>query len=136
MLEGFIKLNGKVERISRTFGQKCLRGIAFPSSLGFAHRKRRPGPVKKEDFYLKPSDASRVKQAIVATYFGAWKKVLKTWRNKPQLGYVDLYSGPGIYEDGSFTRHRAPSKHAEGLRTLRFRNSDQPCTKSSYFIVC
>jgi three-Cys-motif partner protein len=59
--------------------------------------------VKKEDFYQKPSDASRVKQAIVATYFGAWKNVLKTWRNKPQLGYVDLYSGPGIYEDGSYS---------------------------------
>jgi three-Cys-motif partner protein len=57
--------------------------------------------VKKDEFYQKPSEASRVKQAIVATYFGAWKNVLKTWRNAPMLGYVDLYSGPGIYDDGS-----------------------------------
>jgi len=57
--------------------------------------------VKKDEFYQKPSEASRVKQAIVATYFGAWKNVLKTWRSAPMLGYVDLYSGPGIYGDGS-----------------------------------
>jgi three-Cys-motif partner protein len=59
--------------------------------------------VKKDNFYQKPSDASRVKQAIVATYFGAWKNVLKTWRNRPKLGYVDLYSGPGVYADGSYS---------------------------------
>jgi three-Cys-motif partner protein len=57
--------------------------------------------VKKESFYQKPSDASRAKQAIVATYLGAWKNVLKTWRSNPELGYVDLYSGPGMYADGS-----------------------------------
>ena len=59
--------------------------------------------MKKEEFYQTPSDASRVKQAIVATYFGAWKNVLKTWRSSPTLGYVDLYSGPGLYADGSFS---------------------------------
>jgi three-Cys-motif partner protein len=59
--------------------------------------------MKKGIFYQTPSDASRVKQAIVTTYFGAWKNVLKTWRNAPTLGYVDLYSGPGVYADGSFS---------------------------------
>ncbi len=59
--------------------------------------------MKKDEFYQTPSDASRVKQAIVATYFGAWKNVLKTWRTAPMLGYVDLYSGPGVYADGSFS---------------------------------
>ncbi len=59
--------------------------------------------MKKENFYQKPTDASRVKQAIVATYFGAWKNVLKTWGNSPKLGYADLYSGPGIYADGSYS---------------------------------
>lgn len=57
--------------------------------------------MKKEKFYQTPSDASRVKQAIVATYFGAWKNVLKTWKTRPRLAYVDLYSGPGMYADGS-----------------------------------
>jgi three-Cys-motif partner protein len=57
--------------------------------------------IKRDKFYQSPTDASRVKQAIVATYFGAWKNVLKTWRNSPTLAYVDLYSGHGIYADGS-----------------------------------
>lgn len=59
--------------------------------------------MKKEKFYQSPSDASRAKQTIVATYFGAWKNVIKTWRNSPNLAYVDLYSGPGIYADGSYS---------------------------------
>ena len=59
--------------------------------------------MKKEQFYQAPSDASRVKQAIVATYFGAWKRVLKTWRSHPRLAYVDLYSGPGMYADKSYS---------------------------------
>src|ERR1700688_4238969 len=79
---------------------KSLRNCIFWFG-GFTHRKRRARTVKKDNFYQKPSDASRVKQAIVATYFGAWKNVLKTWRNRPKLGYVDLYSGPGVYADGS-----------------------------------
>jgi three-Cys-motif partner protein len=59
--------------------------------------------MKKEKFYQRPSAASRAKQAIVATYFGAWKNVIKTWRNSPRMAYVDLYSGPGIYLDGSYS---------------------------------
>jgi three-Cys-motif partner protein len=59
--------------------------------------------MKKEKFYQRPSNASRAKQAIVATYFGAWKNVIKTWRNQPNLTYVDLYSGPGVYADGSYS---------------------------------
>jgi len=57
--------------------------------------------MQKHEFYGRPTDASRVKQDIVAKYFGAWKNVLKTWPHAPRLGYVDLYSGPGVYADGS-----------------------------------
>jgi three-Cys-motif partner protein len=31
------------------------------------------------------------------------KNVIKTWRNSPTLAYVDLYSGPGTYSDGSYS---------------------------------
>ena len=61
--------------------------------------------MKKDNFYQKPSDASRVKQAIVATYFGAWKNVLKTWRNRPKLGYG--YSIPAL----GYTRTAAIRPH-------------------------
>jgi three-Cys-motif partner protein len=61
------------------------------------------GLMKKGKFYQAPSDASKVKQAIVATYFGAWKNVLKAWSSSPVLTYVDLYSGPGLYDDGSLS---------------------------------
>ncbi len=57
--------------------------------------------MDKDKFYQRPSEASRTKQDIVATYFGAWKNVIKRWRTSPTLAYVDLYSGPGVYADGS-----------------------------------
>lgn len=58
--------------------------------------------MDKDRFYETPSPASLVKQVIVLKYFGGWKNVLKTWR-VPILGYMDLYSGPGRYNDNTFS---------------------------------
>ncbi len=44
-------------------------------------------------------EQSAVKTEIVTKYFSAWVKVLKNKNNK--LGYIDLFSGPGVYKDGA-----------------------------------
>lgn len=44
-------------------------------------------------------EQSAVKTEIVTKYFSAWVKVLKGRNEK--LGYIDLFSGPGIYKDGT-----------------------------------
>lgn len=54
-------------------------------------------------FFDESRDNSLVKAEIVAKYFWAWAKVIiptaKKWSNK--IAYIDLFSGPGRYQDGS-----------------------------------
>lgn len=53
-------------------------------------------------FFETPSEQSRIKIEIVVEYFKSWSNVIKNkWSKNIPIGYVDLYSGPGIYEDGT-----------------------------------
>jgi three-Cys-motif partner protein len=54
-------------------------------------------------FFDESRDNSLVKAEIVAKYFWAWARVIiptaKKWNNN--IAYIDLFSGPGRYKDGS-----------------------------------
>ncbi|MEG5033027.1 three-Cys-motif partner protein TcmP [Microcoleus sp. AT3-A2] len=54
-------------------------------------------------FFDESRDNSLVKSEIVAKYFWAWAKVIipraKKWNSN--IAYIDLFSGPGRYQDGS-----------------------------------
>jgi three-Cys-motif partner protein len=56
-----------------------------------------------QSFFEESKENSLVKAEIVAKYFWAWAKVIiptaKKWSNK--IAYIDLFSGPGRYQDGS-----------------------------------
>lgn len=49
----------------------------------------------------KQKEQSAVKTAIVTKYFSAWANIMKSRFEK--IAYIDLYSGPGIYEDGTIS---------------------------------
>lgn len=51
-----------------------------------------------KDFFDRQMEQSKVKSTIVSKYFKAWLQIMKQ-RNK--IAYVDLFAGPGYYEDGS-----------------------------------
>ena len=51
-----------------------------------------------EDFFNQMEEQSKIKSLIVSKYFGAWSKIMCNKVEK--LGYIDLYSGPGYYENG------------------------------------
>ena len=55
------------------------------------------------DFFAHPTEASLKKQRIVSKYFGGWANILlpKTLPKEGKLRYVDLFCGPGRYEDGT-----------------------------------
>lgn len=57
-------------------------------------------------FFRQPREGSSVKIEIVSKYFSAWSNVIKNWRNDKFL-FMDLFAGPGIYEDGT---HSIPIK--------------------------
>lgn len=52
-----------------------------------------------DNFFDRQTEASKVKATIVSKYFIGWANVLSTQKNK--IGYMDLFSGPGRYNDGN-----------------------------------
>ena len=55
-----------------------------------------------EQFFESPSEQSTIKAKIVASYFKAWSMIMcQHWPSSIPIGYVDLFSGPGVYQDGS-----------------------------------
>ena len=57
-------------------------------------------------FYDESSDQSRVKSAIVAKYFDVWARVIVAVQKRSpstarQIAYIDLFAGPGRYNDGT-----------------------------------
>ena len=60
--------------------------------------------MQGNSFFHKPSERSQVKTRIVVKYFWSWAKVVISAvkrRREDKIGYVDLFAGPGIYEDGT-----------------------------------
>lgn len=52
-------------------------------------------------FFEQRTEESRVKAEIVDKYYRAWAKVIVPHARGGRLAYVDLFSGPGRYKDGS-----------------------------------
>lgn len=54
------------------------------------------------EFFDCPSEQSRVKAKIVTSYFTAWSRVIRDhWNKTIPIGYIDLFCGPGVYQDGT-----------------------------------
>ncbi len=54
-------------------------------------------------FFDKPTEQSKIKSRIVEKYFRAWAKVIipSAQKYSKKIAYIDLYSGPGRYDDGT-----------------------------------
>ncbi len=60
--------------------------------------------MKTEQFFEERSDRSELKARIVTKYFFAWAKVIMPVvlrHGGEKIAYIDLYAGPGRYEDGA-----------------------------------
>jgi three-Cys-motif partner protein len=61
--------------------------------------------VATEDFFVERQDQSEVKSQIVVRMFDAWSTIVggtaQGGESDRRLAYIDLYAGPGLYEDGS-----------------------------------
>jgi three-Cys-motif partner protein len=62
--------------------------------------------MKRDEFYSKALEQSRVKVSIVTEYFSVWAKVIlgATDRHghnqQTKIAYIDLFAGQGLYDDG------------------------------------
>lgn len=50
-----------------------------------------------EKFFSEPRENSQIKATIIAKYFVAWAKIIGQHAEK--IAYIDLFAGPGRYED-------------------------------------
>src|SRR5437667_4995709 len=60
--------------------------------------------MSTDSFFRESKEQSAVKTAIVSKYFWSWAKVIMPQaqrRNAPKIAYLDLFAGPGRYEDGT-----------------------------------
>lgn len=55
------------------------------------------------NFFSGPTEQSRAKARIVSKYFDGWSKILysRTKKRGEYLQFIDLFAGPGRYQDGS-----------------------------------
>lgn len=59
--------------------------------------------VNNNEFFEEQREQSSVKSEIVRKYFWAWAKVIipAAKKYKGKIGYIDLFAGPGTYQDGT-----------------------------------
>ena len=57
------------------------------------------------DFFDEPREQSQIKARIIQKYFWAWAKVImpSAKRHDNRILYIDLFAGPGRYEDGTLS---------------------------------
>lgn len=56
--------------------------------------------MSSDDFFREMTEQSEIKSQIVSRYFIIWAKIIAQARKPERIGYIDLFSGPGIYADG------------------------------------
>jgi three-Cys-motif partner protein len=81
--------------------------------------RRIGGDLMSEDFFDEQTEASHVKTTIVEKYFKAWATIIALKAKNEKICYIDLYSGPGIYNDGSKSTPLRILEHAIATDNLR-----------------
>lgn len=56
-----------------------------------------------KDFFKHQTDSSRIKASIVSEYFPQYCKIIRKKHDPEMFRYIDLFAGPGIYEDGNIS---------------------------------
>lgn len=59
------------------------------------------GIMKDQNFFEKQTLSSKVKASIVSEYFPKYCSIIVRKHVPEKIGYLDLFSGPGMYEDGN-----------------------------------
>ncbi|MFO0628898.1 MAG: three-Cys-motif partner protein TcmP [Polyangiales bacterium] len=63
-------------------------------------------------FFTEQREQSLVKSTIVTKYFGAWAKVILPRARDGRIAYLDLFAGPGRYEQGAESTPIMVLRHA------------------------
>lgn len=66
--------------------------------------------MANENFFKETREQSRVKSEIIEKYFDTWARIITATQDRAhvpgrerRIGYIDLFAGPGRYEDGAIS---------------------------------
>lgn len=57
--------------------------------------------MSEANFFERQTDSSRVKARIVSDYFPQYCRIIRKRHEPRMFRYIDLFSGPGVYDDGN-----------------------------------
>jgi three-Cys-motif partner protein len=57
--------------------------------------------MANQNFFDEASEASKTKASIVSEYFSVWSQIILSNNKIDKIAYIDLYCGPGVYNDGT-----------------------------------
>ncbi len=57
--------------------------------------------MKESQFFEKQTISSKIKASIVSEYFPSYCKIIVKKNMPTEIRYIDLFAGPGVYEDGN-----------------------------------
>ncbi|MDD4110389.1 MAG: three-Cys-motif partner protein TcmP [Clostridia bacterium] len=75
--------------------------------------------MKENQFFEKQTISSKIKASIVSEYFPSYCKIIVKKHTPKEIRYIDLFAGPGIYEDGNASTPILIAKHCKNDEFLR-----------------
>ncbi|RZK10779.1 MAG: three-Cys-motif partner protein TcmP [Flavobacterium sp.] len=69
--------------------------------------------MKENQFFEKQTISSKIKANIVSDYFPSYCKIIVRKFQPKEIRYIDLFAGPGIYEDGNHSTPILIGKHCQ-----------------------
>jgi len=70
-------------------------------------------------FFEKQTPSSRIKASIVSEYFPSYCKIIVKKYTPKQIRYIDLFAGPGLYEDGNPSTPLLIARHCSNDNFLK-----------------
>ncbi len=75
--------------------------------------------MKENQFFEKQTISSKIKASIVSEYFPSYCKIIVKKNMPSEIRYIDLFAGPGIYEDGNASTPILIGRHCANADFLK-----------------
>ncbi len=75
--------------------------------------------MSEQKFFEQQTASSKIKASIVSEYFPSYCKIIVTKHKPKAIRYIDLFAGPGFYEDGNASTPILVAKHCRADSFLK-----------------
>lgn len=75
--------------------------------------------MREDQFFEKQTISSKIKASIVSEYFPSYCKIIVKKHRPKEIRYIDLFAGPGFYEDGNPSTPILIGRHCQKDDSLR-----------------